>query len=239
MRKYIKYGGLLFLLIEIVLLYGFSSHRNGRKKVTDINIKFQREGKGFLTHKMVNKLLIQNQKSIKNQAKRVIDLQRLEQNMLNNPYVEKATVFLTVDGRLQTNIKQREPIARIVTSPKVYYIDNQGVRIPLSDNYSARVPLISGVTTKNDIQQITELLHIILKNDFLRKEIVGIRKSAKEEFIFDVRSGNYKIEFGKMKDATIKFKKLIALYNKTFEDKTIKIYKKINLKYHNQVVCTK
>jgi len=37
----------------------------------------------------------------------------------------------------------------------------------------------------------------------------------------------------------IKFKKLKAFYNTTFADQTINNYRTINLKYHNQVVCTK
>ena len=54
-----------------------------------------------------------------------------------------------------------------------------------------------------------------------------------------MRSGNYKIDFGKLTKMDVKFKKLKAFYNKTFLDKTIESYKTINVKYHNQVVCTK
>ncbi len=239
MKKQLKYVGLLILLMGIVFLYGFSSQRNGRIKVKKVAIEFQEGANGFLTHQLVDKMLIQNRKSIKNQAKRVIDLQSLEQNVLKNPFVEKATVFLTVDGRLQTRIKQREPIARISTNSAVYYVDKYGVKVPISKNYSARVPLISGVKTTKEIAQIIRLLQVILNDGFLKKEIIGIRKTNKNEFVFDVRSGNYKIIFGKMENVATKFKKLKAFYNNTFQNKTIKKYSIINLKYHNQVVCTK
>jgi len=79
----------------------------------------------------------------------------------------------------------------------------------------------------------------INKDNFLKKEIVAVQKLTTNEYKFSVRSGDYKIEFGKLKDLDIKFKKLKAFYNKTFLDKTIQNYKTINVKYHNQVVCTK
>ena len=73
----------------------------------------------------------------------------------------------------------------------------------------------------------------------MQKEIVGIEKSDVNEYQFAVRSGDYKIDFGNLTEVDVKFKKLKAFYNKAFEDKTIQNYKAINLKYHNQVVCTK
>ena len=83
------------------------------------------------------------------------------------------------------------------------------------------------------------MLSFILEDDFLQKEIVSIKKSDVNEYQFSVRSGNYKIDFGKLNNVDVKFKKLKAFYNKTFLDKKINEYKTINVKYHNQVVCTK
>jgi cell division protein FtsQ len=188
---------------------------------------------------MVNKLLIQNNETVKNQAKSVIDLYELEKSVSKNLYVEKAVVFFTIGGALKSIIKQRTPIARIISRNNSYYIDKQGVKIPLSDNYSARVLLISGIKNEEESKEILPLVLYILEDNFLRKEIVGIEKLEENEFQFSVRSGNYKIDFGKLTNVDIKFKKLKAFYNKTFEDKIIENYKTINVKYHNQVVCTK
>ena len=90
-----------------------------------------------------------------------------------------------------------------------------------------------------DIKEILPLISFILEDDFLQKEVVGIQKFDDDEYQFSARSGNYKIDFGKLSEMDVKFKKLKAFYNKTFEDKTIQNYKTINVKYHNQVVCTK
>ncbi|WP_026775446.1 cell division protein FtsQ/DivIB [Polaribacter sp. Hel_I_88] len=238
-KKFLKYTLFLVLVGFLGFLYSFTSIRNQQKKVSEIIVEFEDGENNFLTHEMVNKLLIQNNETVQNQAKSVIDLYNLENNVSKNPYVEKAAVFLTVQGVLKSVIKQRTPIARVINKNDSYYIDKQGVKVPLSDNYSARVLLVSGIKNDDDVSEIIPLIDKILKDDFLRKEVVGIAKSDANEYQFSVRSGNYKIDFGKLTEVDVKFKKLKAFYNKTFEDETIQIYKTINVKYHNQVVCTK
>ncbi len=238
-KKFFKYIAFLLLIGGLGFLSSFSEKRNLNKKVTDIIIEFEAGDNQFLTHSMVDKLLIQNDTTVKNQAKSVINLYSLEKTVSENPYVENAAVFLTISGTLKTIIKQRTPVARIINKKDSYYVDKQGVKIPLSSNFSARVMLVSGVKKEEEVKEILPLISFILEDDFLRKEVVGIEKFDDGEYQFSVRSGNYKIDFGKLSEIDVKFKKLKAFYNKTFEDKTIEEYKTINLKYHNQVVCAK
>jgi cell division protein FtsQ len=238
-KRVLKYLLFAVLIGFLSFLYSFTSVRNSQKKVAKIEVKFQAGNNNFLTHFMVNKLLIQNDTIVTNQTKSVIDLYNLENNVLKNPYVEKAAVFLTIGGVLKTNIKQRTPIARIFSNKDSYYIDRQGVKVPLSRNYSARVLLVSGVENSADINMILPLISYILEDDFLHKEIVGIVKSDVDEYEFSVRSGDYKIDFGKLNDLEVKFNKLKAFYNTTYKNKTIQEYKTITVKYHNQVVGAK
>ena len=238
-KRVLKYLLFVSLIGFLGFLYSFTSIRNNVKKVTNIEVKFEQGSNNFLTHAMVDKLLIQNNKTVVNQAKSTIDLYSLERSVSENPYIEKAAVFLTIGGLLKATIKQRTPVARILSSKDSYYVDKQGIKIPLSANYSARVLLVWGMESEADVQRILPLMERILEDDFLQKEIVGIVKSADDTYTFSVRSGNYKIDFGKLTDITLKFRKLKAFYNTTFDNKTIQEYKTIALKYHNQVVCTK
>jgi cell division protein FtsQ len=239
LKRILKYLLFCILILSLGFLYSFSIKRNKQKKVKDIIVEFKDSEHNFLTHAMVNKLLIQNKETVKNKAKSVIDLYTLESNVSKNPYVEDASVYLTIEGVLKTTIKQRDPIARIVNGDDSYYVDRKGVKVPLSSNYSARVMLVSGVENDKELKEILPLINTILGDKFLKKEIVGIQKSDANEFYFAVRSGDYKIDFGKLSEIDVKFKKLKAFYNKTFVDKSINNYKMITVKYHNQVVCTK
>ena len=239
LKKILKYLMFLLLVVSMGVLYGFSNRKNGQRTVANIQVEFVVGEHQFLTHSMVNKLLIQNDSAVKNQAKSVIDLYSLEQQVLENPYIEKASLYLCIDGSLKSVIKQRTPIARIIGKSEVYYIDEQGVKMPLSENYSARVPLVTGIKEELKLREVHLLLQKIVTDDFLKKEIIGIHFNPSNECLFTVRSGDYTIDFGQLKQMDQKFKKLKAFYNKAFLDSTIQTYKTINIKYHNQVVGVK
>ena len=238
-KRILKYMLFFLLLLSLGFIYSFSLKTNKNLKVSELVVEFEKGDNNFLTHDNVNKLLIQKTDTLQNNTKSVIDLYKLENKVLMNPYVEKASVFLTIDGVIKSKIKQRTPVARIINKGDSFYVDKEGVKVPLSENYSARVLLISGINKQLEIDTIMSLLHKIRKDDFLKKEIVGIEKSALNEYSFAVRSGDYKIDFGNLDDMEVKFKKMKAFYNKGFSDNSIHNYKRINVKYHNQVVCTK
>jgi len=222
-----------------VFLYGFSRQKNNGIKIHDISIEFEEGNNLFMNYKIVNKLLIQNGGTVKNQAKSVIDLHVLEANVISHPMVEDAAVFLTVDGLLKARIKQRTPIARVLTNETSYYIDRQAKIMPLSVNHSARVLLITGDIKEEDNRNIHLLAAIILKDDFLKKQVISIQKMQHNEFVLGTRVGGQKIFLGKIENLNHKFMNLKSFYNKTIADKTIDNYTSINLKYNNQVVCTK
>ena len=239
LKKILKYIILPILLGGIGFLYGFSNDRNSQQIITKSVVKFHANEPYFLTEQIVNKLLIQNNARVKKQAKSVIDLYMLEEQVLENPYVEKVSLFITVDGNLNTVIQQREPIARILDGNSSYYVDSQAVKVPISENYSARVPVITGISNKNEVSRLIVLLNKIVEDNFLSKEIIGIELKAQNEYMFTVRSGNYRINFGDLTEIDSKIKKLKAFYSKVFLDSTIHKYKTINIKYHNQVVGEK
>lgn len=239
MSKYIVYIKSVFLLAIAMLLYGFSSQRNELRIVSDFVVEFSNGANLFLSHEMVNKMLIQKVGEVKNKRKSLINLHDSENVVFQNPLVEEVKVFLTIDGILKTVIKQRTPVARVNTGVEVYYIDKQGLKMPLSANYSARVLLVSGSVIENDIDAIFSLVSKINSSAFLTNLIVGIHKNSEGDYILKTRKYDHKIQIGKIKNLTVKFKKLEAFYNEVIQEKEVEKYKTINLKFSNQVVCTK
>ena len=75
----------------------------------------------------------------------------------------------------------------------------------------------------------------IYKDEFLKKQIVQI--DVKEsEMLMLTRLGE-QLQFGKVKNVKEKFEKLMLYYEKGNSQN--KEYKVLNLKYKNQIVCTK
>ena len=239
MKKFIGYIKTFLLIAFLVFLYGFSTSRNKLKKIDNIDIIFENGDNLFITYEMVNKLLIQKYDGLKSQPKENILLNKLEEVLLSNEMVENAEVFLSVDGELGAVIKQKTPIARVRQDEGAYYIDSKGHKMPLSSNYSARVPIVEGISNGEISKEIYTLASLIHKDEFLKKQIVGIEQTPKKEFILKSRVGNQTIELGDLRQIDKKIKKLKVFYHKNLNDKTPRIYKKINLMFDNQVVCTK
>lgn len=229
-----------FLLIGLVIfLFSFANIKNEQKKVKDISINFKGKTPLYVSYQTVNKLLIQNGESIKKLSKSMLDLHKLEKRVLSHPMIEDAAVFLTVDGVLKTNITQRTPMARVITDSSSFYIDKQAKKMPLSKNYAARVIIVKGNINNKSIKEIHRLVQKINADVFLKKQITAVKILPQKEFMLEVREGNHKILLGNLNNLSHKLQNLKAFYKKTLLDSTIKSYKTINLKYQNQVVCTK
>ena len=242
MKKYSLHIKYFLLLSIIVFLFGFASHRNVNKKVEDVHVVFENGENLFISYEMVNKLLIQNFDPNQNQTKENINLNNLEEFVQTNEMIENAEIFLTIKGDLGVIIRQRTPVLRVANSTGSYYYDSQGKRMPLSDNYSARVPLTSSELNINNCDDIICLSNKIISDDFLQKQIIGIKQiesNGTNQFELRTRLGNQIIIFGDMTRVDEKIKKLKIFYQKAIEDDTLQSYVTINLKFNNQVVCAK
>ena len=226
----------------VIFLFGFASHRSVNKKVEDVDVVFENGNNLFISYDTVNKLLIQNFRPNQNQTKENINLNNLEELVQSNEMIENAEVFLTIKGELGVIIRQRTPVLSVATSAGSYYYDSQGKKMPLSYNYSARVPLTSSELNINNCDDIICLSNRIISDDFLQKQIIGINQiegKGSNQFELRTRLGNQIVIFGDMNRVDEKIKNLKIFYQKAVEDKTLETYRTINLKYNNQVVCAK
>ena len=234
-KYYIK---VFVLLVLVVFLFAFSSVRNSARKVSAPEIKFIGEDNLFITHETVSKLLIQNQQSVTNKPKEIIDLNRLENALTANPMIKEAQVFIDVDGKITAEIEQKKPLARVSTNAS-YYLDDTGSHMPLSTNYTARVPLITGTVYKNELANVFTIAKKVQQDDFLKKHVVEIHQNDNKSIDLKFRLHDFTIHLGSLKSLDKKINNLKAFYQKAMRDNTLNDYSVVNLKFDNQVICTK
>lgn len=234
-KYYIK---VFVLLVLVVFLFAFSSVRNSSRKVSAPEIKFIGEDNLFITHETVSKLLIQNQQSVTNKPKEIIDLNRLENALTANPMIKEAQVFIDVNGKITAEIEQKKPLARVSTNAS-YYLDDTGSHMPLSTNYTARVPLITGTVYKNELANVFTIAKKVQQDDFLKKHVVEIHQNDNKSIDLKFRLHDFKIHLGSLKSLDKKINNLKAFYQKAMRDNTLNDYSVVNLKFDNQVICTK
>jgi cell division protein FtsQ len=191
-----------------------------------------------------------------------INISLLEKIINNNPFVSTAQVFSTIDGKLVIEVEQRNPVVRIINNNnESFYMDDEGVFMPLSDNYTARVPVANGnifnretehkirnvsdvlnsdtsfhATMPENIFRITDYIH---HHEFWNAQIVQMYVNADGEFELVPLVGNQIIIFGDAVDIDEKFEKLFTFYKEGLNKTGWNQYASINLKFKDQVVCTK
>lgn len=230
---------LVMVFFAMIFLYSFSSIRNNKRKISIQEIKFDSKENMFLTHQMVNNLLIQNLGDASRLQKDKVDLNTLENELSHHEMIEKAEVFSTIDGFLNTRITQKTPILRVISDNDSYYLDKKGDRISLSTNFSARVPLVVGEISKEKRKSYLKLFNEIKKDDFLSKNITGAQIMPSGNVVLTNRSFDYKIAFGKPINVQKKLRNYKAFFHHAIKDTLIKEYKEINLMFTQQVVCKK
>ena len=230
---------LIVMIAMVIFLYSFTSHRNETRKIKKTVVVFEGKNTLFLKEEMVNKLLIEKNTDLKTINKVDLDLNKLEKSVNRQEVVQKADVFVSVDGVLKAVVEQKSPIGRVFTEVGSFYIDSEGNKMPLSENFSARVPLISGEIAVLDKEKIAEVLKQIIDDDFLNKNIIGVEVLPNGSLIMKNRNYDFQIDFGKAINIDRKFKNYKAFFQNAILDSTLNKYKRINLKFTKQVVCIK
>ncbi|WP_369752512.1 cell division protein FtsQ/DivIB [Flavobacterium sp. WC2409] len=230
----------LFLMLGLVIfLFSFTSNRNEHRKLKKSVVVFVGDNALFVKRETVNKLLIENKENASSIEKDKLDLNKLERILDSNAMIEKSDVFVSIDGVLKAVVKQKTPIARVFEGDHSFYVDYEGGRMPLSDNFTARVLLVSGEINKKNSEDLAQLFHVIYDDDFLKKNIIAIQIMPNGSLKMFNRNFNYQIDFGRLVNVEQKFKDYKAFFQKAVLDSSLYKYKKIDLRFTKQVVCTK
>lgn len=225
----------MLILGVLFFLVGFANHRQSQKPITSIKVELLDASKLFITETEVEQLLkdaLESTTALMSES----HLATLENKLDTNEMIKTSEAFYSLDGTLSAKITQREPIARIKDNG-FYYLDEDGLPMPLSPNYSSRVPLVSGVGTE-ELEDIYPLLMKIRSDDFFKKHIIAIQKKSSQNYVLKVRDWDYEVNFGQISYLNKKFTNYKVFYTKALEYKKLQNYKRIDLQFGNQVVCT-
>ena len=175
------------------------------------------------------------------------DLQAMEKTLQKNTWVKNAQLFFDNNERLQVNVLEREPVARIFTnSGTTFYIDSSRAMLPLSEKFSARLPVFTNfpsdkkVLLKVDSNLLRDILIIstaIQQDSFHMAMIDQVDITPQRTFEMIPKFGNTIIVFGDAKNAAEKFARLKLFYKKVVVKAGWNKYSEINVQYKDQVVA--
>lgn len=249
------------LIIGIVISMGFVNTQQEKLLCESIDIKInQNDELYFLSREDIEQLILDRADSIVNHPKALVYVQEIENKLNSHDDIANAEVYLTIDGKLKVKVKQRKPIVRVINrNGESYYIDNEGKLMPLSNKYTAKVLVANGDIMEpyvkhyegtvsdnvsdrkvNQLADLYAMASYILADEFWKAQVRQIYINRDKDMELVPMVGKHKIIFGDTIAMDQKFKKLLTFYQEGLNttgwwDK----YTVINLKYKNQIVCTK
>ncbi len=256
MLKKINWRAILFGFLWLISLSGlitlmsFIEIKKSALKCKDVKVLLPGQF-NFIERDEVDRILMENGGAMLGKDLNDINIHKLENALKANPFIEFAKVYADMTGVIHVQIRQREPVLRVVNMANLhFYIDGNGNKIPLSDNYTAKVLVASGLI-EEDFSGRVDTLKTKMARDLFRtalyirsdtlwdNQIEQLFVDLKGDIEMVPRVGGHKIILGSADSLQIKFRNLLVFYKKAIPKVGWDTYKTINLKYANQIVCEK
>lgn len=232
--KRFKVLHLLFMLVILVGSIVLTQIRSNDILTSELEVYFNGKGARFLDVEIVNKLLIQSNDSLFFQQKDMVALNKVEQHFLDHPVVKSAELYTVPEGKLYIEIEERLPIVRI-QADNSFYLDEVGKVMPLSDRFTAKVPLFYGELKEENMQALVQLISKLSSDAFLAAEVIDFQWQN-SAFVLGLRSYPFEVVWGEDNAFEHKVEKLKRFCAFTLENKDKK-FNRINLTYNKQVVA--
>ncbi|MFZ4522124.1 MAG: hypothetical protein ACOYNC_10475 [Bacteroidales bacterium] len=266
MKKVFKILLIIFWILMVAgagVLVGFveTTHYSQPCKKVDIKINYG-SADVLITKKDVDSIVQKAAGTVKGKPMGYINTGSIESAISKQAYVAKVAVYENNEGVLFVEIRQREPLLRIINRKyESFYLDESGALLPVNPNFSARVLVANGIIDDSYIKKPNYRVNILALSDsvfydslltnlykltmyithdkFLKAQIAQIYVNEMSEFELIPRVGNHVILLGKAEDLEDKFNRLFAFYRLGLNKIGWNKYNVINIKYKNQVVCSK
>lgn len=253
--KKINWRGLLHASLWVITLVGmgmlmsFIKVKSSEYACNDLQVIIPGQ-QSFIVREDIDKILKETQGSIIGKTLSAIPIHEIEEDLSAIPFVEKATVSKDISGKITIVIKQREAVLRVINQAgSDFYVDNNGLKIPLSAHYAPHVLAANGWIREgngNDLDSIqTPLLEELFKlatyvqaDSLWNSQIEQLYVNGRGEIEMVPRVGSQKIILGNNADSLEqKFEKLLIFYKKIVPAVGWDAYRSVNLSFANQLVC--
>lgn len=167
-----------------------------------------------------------------------INKDSIERLLVRKSVIKSAQVYYSLDGNIHVEIKQRKPVLRVLAS-EGFYVDEDGKVMPLSSKYTSRVVVATGdISRKYACTQLYPFV-MMLRDDELWDALVEQIIVRGDDIVLIPKVGNFRIVVGGLDNLEAKMEKLRLFLRKGIAKRGWNMYKEINLKFDNQVVCVR
>lgn len=250
--RYDRITWIVFLLIVgVVLLSSVTRKKSSFADGVAVEVKPLAGGDKLISERDVKQALLKSfGNTLEGTELARLDVERMERVLEEDPFVQDAEAYVDQKNILHVSITQREPMLRILDNTGGnYYLDQNGIKMPPSKNFAARVLVATGnvapYTTdfrtkkRNTLKDLFTLSKTLLADEFFHSFIQQVHVNNAGEFILVPLVGDQKIVLGSARKMEDKLHRLKIFYQQGMPYAGWNVYETINLKYSGQVVCRK
>ena len=224
------------MLLLVTGLTAFSIVKNGDRNINFNKINFIDSDLKFISIESVNKLLKQTDSNSSPLLKRDLNLKKIEETINDNGFIDSAEVSMDLVGEIGVKIVEKKPVFRVLNGK--FYIDSNGNKMPLSNLFSERIPLIISKVNSSDYVNLGSLGVFLKNDDFLNTHIIGL-DIIDNELFFHVRNFTYVIKMKDFNKYKIRLNNYKVFYKSLINDSILKDLSSINLNFKSQVIVEK
>jgi len=143
-------------------------------------------------------------------------------------------------------VREREPIARVFTTVgNSFYIDTAGVRMPLLETVTARVPVVTGFTSAKRLNgkdsallnEVKAVAQYIYNNEFWNAQTGQIDITPERKFEIIPVIGDHVIRIGTAEKIGEKLNNLLVFYKQVISKAGFTKYSVLDAQYEGQIVA--
>ena len=185
-----------------------------------------------------------------------INMEGIRNQLKANPWIESSSAYIGLDAIMNVSIKEYEPIMRIFDkNGSSAYVTADGLLLPTSLGYTPHLLIASGnFTLDNDrlnqqlcdtleadrnILNALQVFEAIERNKSLKNSIGQLYCNARNEFEIVAKGIPSRIVLGTTDNLDDKLRRLEIFINQKAGSAELYGFKKIDLQFKNQIVCTK
>lgn len=255
MNKALKIIGISCAACSILALLGFVGSMRSSALCEEVQIVNHTEYDAQLvSNKIVKAAFEAIEAPVEGRPMNQIDTRSIEQGVVSLPYIKSATAYKTIDKKIVIELQERTIIARLIDENGLSaFLDSEGYVLPRLSSVSLRLPVVSGQFklnkeklklgySSNDVKSLEAIYRyakLITGSEFWKAQLQQTYVDSQGNFTAIPQVGKHEIEFGAIENIENKLKKLATFYEQGMNEARWNKYRTINLKYKDQVVCTK
>ena len=185
-----------------------------------------------------------------------VSLERINRLLADNPWIENGSAYIGLNDTLTIKAKEYEPVLRVYgIDGRSVYVTAQGDVIPSSPHYTPHLIIASGnfsipathrnanvndsVYCSTGLAEALILSQAVESDTYLASHIGQIYRNGDGDFELTVNNLPPKVIVGDVNNIKNKLSRLRTLLEKYNNTEELVNYKTLDLKYKNQIVCTK